>query len=872
MNTAYPLIPVSVITILAYFTTLLFARWEIFSVKSHRKFWNILLLVTFLVSGLLGLLSVIKVNYKLEIPNYDQYMQWHVAFGIGMVFISFFHLSWHLKYYFTFQEKKTLKNLNLTEYNENNPDLLVNDETTGKIFQTPFDYAQGDRQTERSRSLFLLTKRLWKNNSEKFRILLILLGAVAIISQVVFIREFISVLTGNELVLGVVMAAWMLLTGWGALTGRKGNFSKLTFKRGITMLSTLSFLPVLLIGLLYWFKNLLFPPGTMVSIGVSVTASFLLLFPVCFLSGYLFTAFSTLYSESKNENLTGKAYAFESLGSLLGGLIFSIILGRFFNSFQIFGITTAVILIAGAFIIQFENKGSRLIIILFGLAISALIFIFNPDNHIKKMQFPNQEMVANRSTRYGNLVITKQAGQLNVYENNDLQFYTENLMMNEESVHFAMVQHKNPQYILLVSGGISGMIQEINKYKVEKITYLEINPEIFSSLKEFVKPDLNFGNVEIVKLDIRTFIGKPGQKYDVILLNLPPPSSLGINRFFTDEFFQNLKKHCNDKTVVCTSLPSTANYAEENALEVNSSLWNTLGIHFSDRLLLQGEKNYFVASNQPLSSNITKLMAEKGIENEYVNQYYFDDNILKTRSETLTREINPETPVNRDFSPFMFIRQIDHWLSHFGTNYKILALIPLALFILFSSKLNRVTAGLYTGGFTAASLEVVLMLAYQIYFGSLYIATAFFFAVFMAGMALGSSIGLKPGFELVKSYFSLQFGLAAFAVVLPFLILIIGNFTGWKLPVQFLLFELVFALALAVGFEFLLASKIRQSSYSETSGVNYSTDLAGSAFGAFLTAIVLLPLLGLVYTCFILAALNILSGSLAFSIRKTSIF
>jgi hypothetical protein len=98
MNTAYPLIPVSVITIIAYFTTLLFARWQIFSIKSHRKFWNVLLLVTFLVSGLLGLLSAIKVNYKLEIPNYEQYMQWHVAFGIGMVFISFFHLSWHLKY------------------------------------------------------------------------------------------------------------------------------------------------------------------------------------------------------------------------------------------------------------------------------------------------------------------------------------------------------------------------------------------------------------------------------------------------------------------------------------------------------------------------------------------------------------------------------------------------------------------------------------------------------------------------------------------------------------------------------------------------------------------------------------------------------
>jgi predicted membrane-bound spermidine synthase len=194
------------------------------------------------------------------------------------------------------------------------------------------------------------------------------------------------------------------------------------------------------------------------------------------------------------------------------------------------------------------------------------------------------------------------------------------------------------------------------------------------------------------------------------------------------------------------------------------------------------------------------------------------------------------------------------------------------LFFLFSLKLNRVTAGLYTGGFTAASLEVALMLAYQNYFGSLYIATAFFFAVFMAGMALGSSINLKPGFTLVKSYFSLQFGLAVFAVVLPFFILIIGNFAAWKLSVQFLFFLLVFALAFAVGFEFLLASKIQQQSYSEISGVNYSTDLAGSAFGAFLTAIVLLPLLGMVYTCFIVAALNILSGSLAFSIRKTSIF
>ena len=172
MNTAYPLFPVTIITILAYFTTWLFSTWDFFPKKSHRKFWNVLLLVTFLVSGLLGMLSVVKVNYKLQIPIYDTLMQWHVAFGIGMVIISFFHLSWHLKYYFTFG-RKPISNTNITS------DI------------------QG-------------------NNPEKIRYLLILLGVVTVINQVVFIREFISVLSGNELVLGIVMASWMIITGWGA--------------------------------------------------------------------------------------------------------------------------------------------------------------------------------------------------------------------------------------------------------------------------------------------------------------------------------------------------------------------------------------------------------------------------------------------------------------------------------------------------------------------------------------------------------------------------------------------------------------------------------------------------------------------------------
>jgi len=824
MNTAYPFIPVSIIIIAAYFITWLFSRWEIFPVKSNRKFWNILLLVTFLVTGLLGILSVIKVNYKLVIPGYEQYMQWHVSFGIAMVFISFFHLSWHLKYYFTIHKKS---------------------QSGSKA-----------RSTEISGS-----------SASKIRLSLLLLGMLAIISQLVFIREFISVLSGNELVIGIVLSIWMLLTGWGAWHGRKGNFASFSPGRGIQMLAALSIMPIFMIGLLYWLKSLLFPPGTMVDVGTSVLATILLLLPVCFLSGYLFTWFSTYLSESKNKNLVGKACAIESVGSLLGGLIFSLVLGRVFTSFQIFGMASSLTFFAGAWICRTEKQKLNLKFIIPAIFIPIAVFVLKPDNFVKKMFLPNQELLVNKSTYYGNLVVTQQAGQLNVYENNELQFYTQNVMLNEEAVHFAMVQHENPRRILLVSGGISGMIKEIEKYNVEKITYLEINPEIFSSLKGFT--DSLPGNVEIVKSDIRSFIGKTNEQYDVVLLNLPPPSSLGMNRFYSLEFFKMLKKNCNDKTVICTSLPASANYTEANAVDVNASLWKTLGNCFQNRLLLTGEKNYFLASDGALTSDIAAKIATKGIENEYANQYYIDDALLSMRSQTLTQQFKDDVPVNRDFHPYMFIKQIGHWLSYFGTSYKILVLIPLLLFLIGFFGVNRITAGLYTGGFTAGSLEVVLLLAYQVWFGSIYLATAFFFAVFMAGLAFGSSGYLRFNKPLIQRYYLLQFALAGFAATLPLLIKFGGEFSYWRIPLQLIFFVLIFTLASAIGQEFLMATKINRTAFSETSGISYSTDLAGSAFGAFLTAIFLVPLAGITITCLVVAGLNLLSATMAFSVRKT---
>ena len=67
---------------------------------TYTKFWNIFLLITFLITAILGMVLVVKINYHLEIPYLRFYYIFHVDFGIAMTIIAFIHLLWHWKYYY----------------------------------------------------------------------------------------------------------------------------------------------------------------------------------------------------------------------------------------------------------------------------------------------------------------------------------------------------------------------------------------------------------------------------------------------------------------------------------------------------------------------------------------------------------------------------------------------------------------------------------------------------------------------------------------------------------------------------------------------------------------------------------------------------
>jgi hypothetical protein len=69
------------------------------TVRTHRLVWNALLLFTFAVSTVLGVILVLKINYGYVVKLPLNMLYWHVEAGIAMAVISVFHIIWHTDYF-----------------------------------------------------------------------------------------------------------------------------------------------------------------------------------------------------------------------------------------------------------------------------------------------------------------------------------------------------------------------------------------------------------------------------------------------------------------------------------------------------------------------------------------------------------------------------------------------------------------------------------------------------------------------------------------------------------------------------------------------------------------------------------------------------
>ncbi len=692
----------------------------------------------------------------------------------------------------------------------------------------------------------------------------IALGISSIITQIIVLREFLGIAQGNELVLGIILGNWMLLTGVGCYLAKYAGKVKNRIRLLIFSQAVVALLPILYIYLIRMMRNVLFLPGEMIGAAGIFWFSFVLLMPYCIIAGGLLTIASGLYRTKNSQEQIGRIYFMDSIGDILGGLLFSFILVYLFNAFQIAFIIMAVNLVA-AIILAASGRNRMTVyslMLILMLAIAAFGSLDLNGASIKSL-YPGQDIVFHKESLYGDLVVTQTKDQLNFFENSVPLFTTDNTMANEEVVHYAMAQTSYPTDVLLISGGVAGTPAEILKYNVHRIDYVELDPEIIKIGKEYTT-NLDDPRINIINQDGRQYVKDTNRSYDAVIIDLPDPSSAQLNRFYTVEFFQELKRILKDKGIISLSLSSSENYQDPATRMLTSSIYRSIRQSFRNIIIIPGERSIFVASDRELDYGIADLIKEKRIKTEYVNEYYLVGRITEDRIIQAEKSANEKARLNKDFEPVAYYYQLQQWLEQDNFSLKLfLALFAVAI-IAYLAFTRAVPFAVFTTGFAASSLEIVIIICFQILYGYAYQSIAIIITMFMLGLAVGSyfmnrMLGKMKKMDMVK----LESGIALFSLILPFLLMTLAgiqntllNFLSARVFIPFI----TMVLAIIVGMEFPLAAKLHFKDVPKTAAALYLADFMGAFAGAILVSVLLIPLFGLVNVCFMVAGLNVLSA------------
>ncbi|MBU1024039.1 hypothetical protein KKB99_07120 [bacterium] len=699
--------------------------------------------------------------------------------------------------------------------------------------------------------------------------------------------------TGSELAIGVVLGCWLFYSALGSfVTGkfikRKSHFAFFVFQFLLVMFF---FLEIYLLR----DARVLFdiPVGESLPLFDIFKYAFLLLIPLPFVVGGLFPLSVNVLeksSKSKRENSAGNVYMLEVIGNVLGGIIVTIFLICGFSSYFTGSIVLVLIFASLIHILLGQPaKNSKLIFASGFIAIVTTviftIWLFGNMDQIdlktRALSFGNLSIVKTTDSRHGNLTITKDHDLYTFFINGTMSFYTPAILQSEEAVHIPMLQNPDAKTVLLIGGGMSGCLEEILKYDIDRLDYVELDRKVVTNAIEYIDSDdlvdcLN-GNNERCNIyfgdPFRFIKSSESKKYDVIIMHLPEPSDALSNRFFTLEFFSSARRILKSGGVISFGLASESNYIGPELLQVNGSIYHTLKKVFPNILVTPGDYNYFIASEDTTEISLDPFflgngLIENNISTEYVETYYLADMVDPDRMNfVLDTYENIENPsLNTILHPHAYFDKLkltakrDYIGNETITSSIAWGAIVGMIFlcgigtIFITRKKNKLPsfAILYSiavSGFALMCGEVVLIYVYQSYLGYIFERIGLIVAVFMAGMALGALCGTRM-IGTGRINLSWITGLTTFLLIHYIVVYsTIGVLSGLQAFVaESLILVMIFISGIIGGILFPIAScllKNIQDTEQESASLVYAWDIIGAMFGAILPGIFIIPYFGL---------------------------
>jgi spermidine synthase len=711
------------------------------------------------------------------------------------------------------------------------------------------------------------------------------LGVSCVMTQLALMRELLGVFSGNEMVLGVVLGLWLLLMGIGAGLGRTAERLRNQAGALALLLTLVAVLPPAQVFLVRALRNVVFIRGAAVGVTETVGATFVLLLPYCLAAGYALTLGCAMLAREEGARGIGRAYVADSVGSIIGGVVFSLVLVRLLDHIAIL-VCAAVLNLAVAWLLglqvrssRFKVQGSRFGLSLLpalapalGAGLVGVALLADPDSLSTRLQYPRQRVVAHANSPYGKLVVTESGGQYDFIENGVPITSTRDDQRVEETVHYAMAQRPEARRVLLVSGGVSGTARELLKYDVAAVDYVELDPLILALGRKYLPQNLADSRIRVINTDGRLFVKQAAEKYDVVITDVPAPANIQLNRFYTAEYLAEVKRVLARDGVVCFALGQYENYVSPELTRMLSSARLAAQESFRNLLAIPGSRVFFLASDGPLYADVASRLEQRQIQTRWVKRHYLSAMLTTDRMAALANAMAQPAAMNRDFSPVLYYYHLRHWMSQFDVRFGLVEAGLLLLLGFYVVRLRRGAVVLFAGGFAASTLEVVLLLAFQVLCGSVYHQVGVIVTVFMAGLALGAFLMNRLSNCGPGSLSLLALAIAGYAVLLPLLLPLLSRMGGSAASlatVKAVIALLTLMLAVLVGMQFPLANRLEYDGTIRGAARLYQADFVGACLGALLACAVLIPLIGVGRVCLLTALLN-LAGGLAAWRRKAA--
>jgi predicted membrane-bound spermidine synthase len=719
-------------------------------------------------------------------------------------------------------------------------------------------------------------------------------GLFTIAAQSLLFREFITTFEGNDISVGIFFGSWFLWVALGAiLVYRAKTFSKKLLNNIEFLL--LAFLPAFILEwlLIVQARELAGVESyALLSVRAILLLSVVINAPVSIITGMLFPV-ACRWLREDGDIAVSQVYIIEAAGSFLGGTGATVLLGLGVSPARIFFIL-AFILSLSAVWVQIV-KAKRWVWVFVPVFILVSLFAGADDYLSRQIRIikwnkllPQGQLKGSFQTAQAEYLYGDYQGQWIVLREGSTCEVLPDYESAGRIAAISLCQKPDATRILVIGSGLSLCRQLLHLPQIENVTWAHCDNEYVQEINKFIPTEFRIDDkrFEAEASDIRSLLNDQERFYDIVIINLPDATSSVLNRYYTLEFYSQIKKALRPNGVLAVRVAGGENIMGTELINLGASTKLTLQKVFSQLVLAPGDDTWFVASD---SENLTgrpgtlrdRFASIDGGADIFPPQallsVYLPDRAAVAMESYAGTDLPESLLINRDARPLAHLysllltaKQSDapvaRLVKYFALAGSLVFIIPILVFLLLriiyivslcarmpgqESRASSFDGSflIFSAGLTGIGVVIVLMFLYQTHFGSLYLYIGIISSLFMVGLTTGAVLSshlVKRISYLVSIIFAVVIAHALILTVISF-----WPDQGWT----HLIFAIVFILCgVCAGCYFPLVAKLLSSSSLEPGQIGSkleSADHIGASIGGLLTGLALVPVLGTNVTLFV---------------------